>query len=309
VSSALLDGEVIATFGRQCRVQQIESATANLVSISDTVVRCVTRGRRADIACGDRVKWRSTSEGEGVIEQVLERRNLLFRSDQYRQKLIASNVDRVLIVVAVEPTFADDLLSRALVAADAVDLPVGILLNKVELPDVDRARERLSVYEGLGAHMMECSLREAPKAALEQLLPWLQGATTVVIGQSGMGKSTLVNLLIPHAQIATREISERLDSGKHTTTSAQIYAGNGFRLVDSPGFQEFGLAHLSARMLENAFIEFRPYLGGCRFYNCRHLDEPACAIATAVASGGVASHRHDLYRQLLSELRDDRLVT
>jgi ribosome biogenesis GTPase len=302
----MIEGEVIATFGRQCRV--MPDGTADSIK-PESAVRCVTRGRRADIACGDRVKWRATSAGEGVIEQVMERRNLLFRSDQFRQKLIASNVDRVLIVVAVEPTFSDDLLSRALVAADAVDLSVGVLLNKVELPGAERARERLAVYSRLGAHMMECSLRQSPEAALAVLLPWLRDATTVVIGQSGMGKSTLVNLLIPLAQIATREISERLDSGKHTTTSAQIHAGDGFRLVDSPGFQEFGLAHLSARMLENAFIEFRPHLGGCRFYNCRHLDEPNCAVSAAVESGNITSHRHDLYRQLLSELRDDRLVT
>ncbi|CAN5468707.1 ribosome small subunit-dependent GTPase A [soil metagenome] len=288
--SGLRRGEVVATYGRNSRVEA-----------DGRTWYCVLRGRRGEIACGDQVEWRETSSGEGVIEQVLPRRNLLYRSDAYRRKLLAANVDQVLIVVAVEPSFSTDLVSRALVAAESADIPLTALLNKVELAALASARERLAPFIALGVSVVETSLKIEPADAVAQLLPVLAGKTTVVIGQSGMGKSTLVNLLVPDAAADTREVSVKLDSGKHTTTSARIYGGEGFRLVDSPGFQEFGLAHLDLLELQNAFVEFRPLLGGCKFYNCRHHDEPGCAIVAAVARGEIAQDRYELYRQLASE--------
>ncbi len=289
----VLDAEVLATFGRHLRVRTDDGRDW----------QAVTRGRKADVACGDRVVVRVQSADQCVIESVHARRNLVFRSDQYRQKLIAANIDQIVIVLATEPSYSDDLLSRALVAAEVDDVPALIVLNKTELPSVASARARVTPYAALGYRVLETSFKTAPEAALAQLLPQLADKTSVVLGQSGMGKSTLVNLLVPGAAVATREISDKLDSGKHTTTSAQIYAGEGFRLVDSPGFQEFGLAHLDVRTLENAFIEFRPHLGGCKFYNCQHLDEPGCAISAAVASGAIGAARYTLYRQLHSELK------
>lgn len=288
-----LGGEVVATFGRHLRVQVD----------GEGLRQAVTRGRMTDVACGDRVEVSIASRDQCVIEAVLPRHTLIYRSDQYRQKLIAANVDQIVVVLATEPGFSEDLLSRALVAAEASDVPVCLLLNKTELPGTAGARHRLAPYRALGYEVLELSLKTASDQAIAALQPILAGRTTVVIGQSGMGKSTLVNLLIPSAMAATREISDKLDSGKHTTTSAQIYSGAGFRLVDSPGFQEFGLAHLQVRELENAFVEFRPHLGGCRFYNCRHLDEPGCAVTQAVAAGTISQTRYALYRQLYSELR------
>lgn len=291
--SVALLGEVVAAFGRHLRVCTDDRRHW----------QAVTRGRKADVACGDRVEVRQQSADQCVIERVLERRNLVFRSDQYRQKLIAANIDQIVIVLATEPGFSEDLLSRALVAAEADDVPALIVLNKIELPPADAARARVARYAALGYRVVETSLKTAPGNALATLRPLLAGRTSVVLGQSGMGKSTLVNLLVPGAAAATREISAKLDSGRHTTTSAQIYQGDGFRIVDSPGFQEFGLAHLDPRALENAFIEFRRHLGGCRFYNCKHLDEPGCSIAAAAQAGAIAAGRHALYRQLYSELK------
>jgi ribosome biogenesis GTPase len=134
------------------------------------------------------------------------------------------------------------------------------------------------------------------------LEPLLRGQSSIFIGQSGMGKSSLINLLVPDADIATREISEVLDTGKHTTTFTRLYRlPGGGNIIDSPGFQEFGLYHLTEGMLERAFVEFKPYLGGCKYYNCRHLAEPQCAVLQAVADGKIAKLRHELYGQLLHE--------
>jgi ribosome biogenesis GTPase len=154
----------------------------------------------------------------------------------------------------------------------------------------------------LGYQVHEVSARTAPDAACEILIPLLQGQSSILIGQSGMGKSSLINLIVPDADIAVREISAALDTGKHTTTFTRLYTvDQDTSIIDSPGFQEFGLYHLSEGMLERAFPEFAPHLGHCKFYNCHHLNEPACAVLHAVKSGQIAPMRHALYQQLVHE--------
>jgi ribosome biogenesis GTPase / thiamine phosphate phosphatase len=168
-----------------------------------------------------------------------------------------------------------------------------------------RARERLQVYAKLGYPVHEVSAKAHPEPTVAALQPLLADRHTILIGQSGMGKSSLINLIVPDADIATREISEALDTGKHTTTFTRLYTvpglGQDTAIIDSPGFQEFGLYHLTEGMLERAFRDFSPYLGGCKFYNCRHLSEPQCAVLDAVARGDIAKMRHELYGQLLHE--------
>jgi ribosome biogenesis GTPase len=267
------------------------------------LLQCVTRGKKSDVAVGDIVHIRQTSPNQGVIEQIAERKTLLFRSDQYKSKLLAANVTQLMIVVATEPSFSDDLVSRALVAAEAAGVAPHIVLNKVDVePQLAKARERMALYRRLGYPVHEVSARAAPERTRDELAPLLQDQTTILIGQSGMGKSSLINLLVPDADIATREISEALDTGKHTTTFTRLYELDAnSRVIDSPGFQEFGLYHLTEGMLERAFVEFAPHLGGCRFYNCHHLNEPGCTVLGAVENGEIAQQRHDLYRQLLHE--------
>jgi len=287
-----LVGTIIAAHGRHY-----------LAEADGKRLQCVTRGKKTNVAVGDLVDLTLTSPDQAVIDRIQERQTLLYRSDQYKSKLLAANVDQLFIVVATEPGFTDDLVSRALVAAEAAGIHVRLLLNKVDVePELERARERLKVYSAMGYEVIELSATAQPEQACAILAPLMQGHSSILIGQSGMGKSTLINLLVPDADIATREISEALDTGKHTTTFTRLYhVGPGSSIIDSPGFQEFGLYHLSEGMLERAFRDFQPYLGGCRFYNCRHLSEPDCAVLGAVEQGRIARMRHTLYGQLLHE--------
>ena len=287
-----LTGLIIAAHGRHY-----------LADVDGRKLQCVTRGKKTNIAVGDVVNLKMTSEDQAVIESIAERNTLLYRSDQYKSKLLAANLTRLFIVVATEPGFADDLISRSLVAAEAAGIDAHLILNKIDVTEsLDKARERLKMYTSLGYPLHEVSARANPEHAVATLMPLLEGQSSIFIGQSGMGKSSLINLLVPDADIAVREISAALDTGKHTTTFTRLYAlKDGASIIDSPGFQEFGLYHLSEGMLERAFVEFAPYLGGCKFYNCRHLIEPQCAVLAAVADGKIAKFRHTLYGQLLHE--------
>lgn len=285
-------GTVIAAHGRHY-----------LIQIGEEKLQCVTRGKKSDVAVGDQVHLKRTSANQAVIEAIAERKTLLYRSDQYKSKLLAANVTQLFIVVATEPGFTDDLISRALVAAESAGVDAHIILNKTDIEAaLPRTRQRLEVYRKLGYPVHEVSATAHPDATRATFLPLLQGQTTILIGQSGMGKSSIINLIVPDADIAVREISAALDTGKHTTTFTRLYVmADDTAIIDSPGFQEFGLYQLSEGMLERAFREFAPYLGKCKFYNCHHLTEPSCAVLAAVADGDIAPMRHQLYVQLLHE--------
>ncbi|RKP59270.1 ribosome small subunit-dependent GTPase A [Pararobbsia silviterrae] len=287
-------GRVIASHGRHYLVTPDDGGAS---------IQCFPRGKRSEMAVGDRVAFERQSADQGVIVDILPRRNLLFRSDQFKSKLFASNLDQMVIMLATEPWFSEDLLGRSLVAAEVSEITPLIVLNKADLPDaLDTARERLAPYAALGYAVVEVSVKTRPDEAREAIGARLEHKASLLLGQSGMGKSTLVNLLVPGAEVATREISAALNSGRHTTTFTRLYAfGDSGALIDSPGFQEFGLHHLTEGMLERAFPEFRPRLGQCRFYNCHHLHEPGCAVLEAVESGEIAASRHALYAQLVHE--------
>lgn len=274
-----------------------------LASTGNELLHCVTRGKKSDVAVGDNVNILPTAKGQAVIESIQERHSLLYRSDQYKSKLLAANVDQLFVVIATEPGFSDDLVSRALVAAEAANIEVHLILNKIDIADrLEKARQHAGFYASLGYRVHEISATTLPEETVSTLSPMIQGRKTILIGQSGMGKSSIVNLLVPGADIATREISTVLNSGKHTTTFTRMYLiDEHTAVIDSPGFQEFGLYHLTEGMLERAFREFRPYLGHCRFYNCHHLTEPGCAILDAVREGRISPMRHELYKQLVHE--------
>lgn len=286
-------GRVVAVHGRHFLVDGGEEGHRD-------IIECVTRGKKGGVACGDRVIFESTSAGKGVIESIEARHNLLYRSDAFRSKLLAANVDQAAIVVAAVPAFREELLIRCLVACEVADIPALIVLNKTDLPETEALARLLAPYADLGYTLLRVSAR-AEVSPLEQRLA---GKTTVFVGASGVGKSTLLNRLVPEANAATSEISQALDAGKHTTTHARLFrlpAGAG-DLIDSPGMQEFGLKHLNQDSLMAAFPEIRERLGQCRFHNCRHLKEPGCAVLEAAQAGAILPSRLKVYHSLLAGL-------
>ncbi|MCE9633483.1 MAG: ribosome small subunit-dependent GTPase A [Methylophilales bacterium] len=265
---------------------------------SGEIISCVTRAKKSELACGDQVEIKSTSAGEAVIEGFLPRTSLLYRSNDFRKKYLAANVTQIIIVLAAKPSYYPELLDRCLIAAESEGIRPLILLNKADLVESAESLAKLQLYKLLGYALLSLSAQED----ITPLLPWLEGQTSVLVGQSGMGKSTLVNALLPEALVRTREISSALDSGKHTTTAARLYHLNeNSHLIDSPGLQEFGLAHLSADKIEHAFVEFRPFLGKCRFNDCHHLHEPDCALLAAVAEGVITESRLQCYHKVVAQ--------
>jgi ribosome biogenesis GTPase len=274
------EGIIVAAHGRHYEVE------------SSSGVRCqaVPRGKKSIYACGDRVHIEPAGDGQARIVDHLPRKSLIYRSDQWKQKLVAANVDQVVLVTATEPGFSDELLTRALVAAEHEGIRAVIVLNKIDLAAaLPTAREQLAAFGKLGYPVLEM----CAKKDISPLLPCLHGHTSVLVGQSGMGKSTIINTLVPGAAASTREISTALDSGKHTTTHATLYHLDAeTAIIDSPGLQEFGLAHLAFGEIEQGFPEFRQTLGKCRFHDCHHTAEPDCAVKTLVANGTIDSRRY-----------------
>lgn len=285
-----LTGRVVAAYGRHFEVEVAP----------DTVYSCVVRGKKKGVVCGDGVEILPIANNQGIIEATLPRSTLFYRSEIFREKLIAANVTQLIFVLAVVPTCNPELLDRCLIAAENQGIRPLILLNKVDLIGQDKQKQtiagNLSFYRELGYPVLEISA----KTSVQSLIPLLNGQTSLLTGQSGVGKSTLLNALVPLAQQATAEISDALDSGRHTTTQARLFHfDTDSSIIDSPGFQEFGLQQLDETALAWGFIEFRPFLGQCRFRDCLHTAEPGCRLLQAAQEGEFDPRRVACYHKLI----------
>ena len=294
-------GLVVSTHGRHVIVEDEQGGR----------LICHPRGKKSEAVVGDRVLWQPTLEGsgEGLIVQVEERRNLLYRQDEWRSKSFAANLDQMLVWIAVEPVFSEAQLTRALLAARYADIPVTIVLNKVDLPGAETARQRLAPYRAMGYPVVEMSLTSDAEAAKAQVMPLLQGKASLVLGPSGAGKSTLINTLLPHARAEVGEISQALNSGRHTTTTSLWYwldDSHESAVIDSPGFQEFGLHHIAPTELAQWMPDIAAHIADCRFYNCTHRQEPGCAVRAAAERGEISPMRLSLYTGLFDELSQQR---
>ena len=285
-------GTVIAAYRRHWAVR-----TDDAVSVD-----CVLKGRGATIAAGDRVAI-AVIAGGGVIEEVLPRRNLVYRSDAFKKKLIAANVTLVVGVVAPDINVDLELLDRWSVAAEAEGCKFLVGANKSDHPAFATLLPRLVPWQRLGYEVVALSA----KRDVQPLRERLRGEHAVMVGQSGMGKSTILNALVPGTAARVAEVSVALGSGRHTTTESSLHLlpddPRGGWVVDSPGMTQFALAHLDPGAIPEAFVEIRPFLGRCRFRDCRHDREPDCAVRAAVERGEVAPHRVALMHTLIADSR------
>jgi ribosome biogenesis GTPase len=313
-SSKLKPGLVVAGHGRHVWVETPDGRR----------LICHPRGKKGQAVVGDRVLWQA-SEDEGTIEKVEPRDNLFYRQDEIRTKSFAANLDQILILIAAEPEYSESQLARALIAAEAQQIRPIIALNKSDLiQPFQQAWERLAPFRDMGYTMLPLALkpRSAPGedtgSALEGtdmrlLAPLLNGKTTLVLGPSGAGKSTLINRLLPGAQVLTNEISTALNSGKHTTTSTSLYwvdRAAKTAVIDSPGFQEFGLNHIEPMHLAGLMPDIKAHASDCKFYNCTHLHEPGCGVISVLKNTSspspISARRYKIYSDLFAELSEKR---
>ncbi|HEX9390329.1 MAG TPA: ribosome small subunit-dependent GTPase A [Usitatibacteraceae bacterium] len=288
-----MKGTVTGDFGRDF-----------LVELEDrTQLTCSRKGKKQDVTCGDVVEVSITSPGNGRIDDVHPRRNVLFRTDAWREKTLAANIDQAIIIIAPRPTFSETFLSLCLMACETADIAPIIMLNKKDLPEYEAAKASLKPYENIGYKVLPMSA----KFDIEPLRPYLAGKKTLLVGQSGMGKSRTVNHLVMRDVAKEAIFSEALDSGKHTTTYTRMYSlDEHSAIIDSPGLQSFGLFHLSDDDIAYAMPEFRPYIGTCKFNNCVHLNEPGCAVIAAGEAGEIYPSRLAFYQALIEQQQELR---
>ena len=297
------EGLVITRFGQHADIEDPETGIIH---------RCNLRRSIQSLVSGDRVVWRPGVEAlqgiAGVVEAVHERESMLTRPDYYDGvKAVAANVNQIIIVSAVLPELSLNIIDRYLIAAETVGIPPLIVLNKVDLLEAEdrkQVEETLALYQEIGYEVRLVSSETGE--GLDGLREDLKGHISIFAGQSGVGKSSLVNSLMPEVDAEVGDVSENSGLGQHTTTAARLYHfPDGGDLIDSPGVREFGLWHLEPEQVTEAFVEFREYLGGCKFRDCKHGNDPGCIIREAVEEGKIHQARYDSYHKIIDSMSEN----
>lgn len=288
------EGIIIAHFG----------ATVDVQDSDQGIVRCHLRKNSEPCITGDRVLWRNEQDKSHVVVTVLPRKSLLARPESSsRNKMIAANIDAIIIVTAPPPILSFKLLDRYLVAAENLAIQPIILLNKIDLlksDELKNIKDSLSLYEKIGYQVVYSSVRLTD--GLQALKTILRDKCSVLVGVSGVGKSSIISALTQHKDITVGDVSATTGLGKHTTTATRLYSlPEGGSLIDSPGVREFALWHLSPSDVMRGFIDFQPFIGECKFRNCQHQTEPGCALQAAVEQKKIAELRWQSYWDIVSD--------
>ena len=289
------EGLVIAHFGRQLSIEDENGA----------IFRCFSRQNLGSLVTGDSVLFQPhlTQTGTGLILARQPRHSVLVRPDPYKQQRdIVANIDQLLLVIAIEPEPITYYIDQYLMVAQIIGIPCHLVINKNDLPTTPAIKTIYELYQSIGYTVLSTSAER--ESGLDELTAILSRQNSILVGQSGVGKSTLLNQLVPNAQAKQGEISSANQKGKHTTTTAQLYhLPHGGNLIDSPGVREFGIWHIAEAERARCFVEFLPKLGHCRFRDCNHLDAPGCAIRAAVDQGEISSQRYQNYQRLMAQAK------
>ncbi len=296
-------GIVISRYGQHADIEDLQGQ----------LIRCDIRRTVQSLVCGDEVIWRPSKldgqSSKGVVEAVQPRRTALTRPDYYDGvKIVAANIDQIFVVSALLPEFSSQILDRYIIAAEQMAMTPILVLNKIDLANdqqLESIREYLNYYRSLGYPVIELSCKT--EQGLELLHQQLNQKVSIFVGQSGVGKSSLVNGLLPAAAEQVGDVSDNSGLGQHTTTTSKMLSlPCGGRLIDSPGVREFGLWHLEPEEILNGYIEFLPLISQCKFRDCKHGNDPGCAIRTAVEAGEIAKFRYENFHKIILSMEENR---